>query len=343
MIACLFLVSVVLAGCNSNSKDDSTKSQEVSGGNSSSAQTIVLKAGHNGPTDFPYHKGLEFFAKKVEEKTNGQVKVEIYPNAQLGDQRQMIEGLQLGTLDICITATADLAQFVPETDVLNLPFIFRDLQHSYKVADGAIGEKLAKLVEQKGNVKVLGWWSAGVRSVFDSEKPITKPEDLKGMKIRTMPNKTDVDSFNALGAIATPIPYSELYTALQQGVVKAAENDPMSYYQMKFYEVCKYYSLTEHYINGGNRPLLISLKTWDKLNDSHKQAIQEAAKEATDYERKVFEDESQRYMKKLEEVGVKINTVDKEPFRNAMVKVWEEVGKRSPEIKQLIDDIQNVK
>jgi tripartite ATP-independent transporter DctP family solute receptor len=333
LLVILLSAILVIAGCG---RPADTRQQAASG-------PIVLKAGHNGPTSFPYHKGLEFFAKEVAEKSNGKMKVDIYPSAQLGDQRQMVEGLQLGTIDLCITATSDLAQFVPETDVLNLPFLFRDLQHSYKVADGAIGDKLAKAVEQKANLKVLGWWSAGVRSVFNSQKPIETPEDLKGMKIRTMPNKTDVDSFNALGAIATPIPYSELYTALQQDVIKAAENDPMSYYQMKFYEVCKYYSLTEHYINGGNRPLLISMKTWAKLSDEQKKIITEAAKKATDYERKLFEDESAKTMKLLEEKGVKINQVNKVAFQSAMSTVWDEVGKKSAETKQIITDIQNLK
>lgn len=303
-------------------------------------KTIVLKAGHNGSTDFPYHTGLEYMAKEVEQKTKGQVKIQIYPNAQLGDQRQMIEGLRMGTIDMCITATSDLAQFVPETDVLNLPFIFKSLKQSYEAMDGQVGNKLAKMVDKKANVKVLGWWSAGVRSVFNSQKPITKPEDLKGMKIRTMPNKTDMDAFNALGAIATPIPYSELYTSLQQGVVQAAENDPISYEQQKFYEICKYYSLTEHYINGSTRPLLISNITWNRLPKNVQKILITAGRHATAYERKVFEDQSNAMMKKLEAKGVKINKVDNKLFRKNMIKLWAKVGERSPETKELIDLLQ---
>lgn len=302
--------------------------------------TIVLKAGHNGTTDFPYQIGLEYMAKEVAQKTNGKVKIEIYPNAQLGDQRQMIEGLRLGTLDMCITATSDLAQFVPETDVLNLPFIFKDLKHSYRSMDGAVGKRIGKMVEQKANLKVLGWWSAGVRSVFNSQKPINKPEDLKGMKIRTMPNKTDMDAFNALGAIATPIPYSELYTSLQQGVVQAAENDPISFEQQKFYEICKYYSLTEHYINGGTRPLLISMITWNRLPKNVQKILVTAGRNATNYERKVFEDLSAKAMQDLEGKGVIINKVDNSLFRKNMVKLWEKVGERSPETKTLINMLQ---
>lgn len=302
--------------------------------------TIVLKAGHNGTTDYPYHLGLEYMAKEVAEKTNGRVKIQIYPNAQLGDQRQMVEGLRLGTIDMCITATSDLAQFVPETDVLNLPFIFKDLQHSYRAMDGEVGKRIEKLVEKKANLKVLGWWSAGVRSIFNSQKPIYKPEDLKGMKIRTMPNKTDMEAFNALGAIATAIPYSELYTALQQGVVQAAENDPISFEQQKFYEICTYYSLTEHYINGSTRPLLISMHTWKKLPKDVQNIIVTAGQNATDYERKVFEELSAKAMKELEAKGVKINKVDNEPFRKNMVKLWEKVGERSPEMKTLIELLQ---
>ncbi len=302
--------------------------------------TIVLKAGHNGTTDFPYHTGLEYMAKEVAEKTNGRVKIQIYPNAQLGDQRQMVEGLRLGTIDMCITATSDLAQFVPETDVLNLPFIFKDLNHSYQAMDGVVGNRLGKMVEKKANLRVLGWWSAGVRSVFNSKKPVTKPEDLKGMKIRTMPNKTDMEAFNALGAIATPIPYSELYTSLQQEVVQAAENDPISFEQQKFYEICSYYSLTEHYINGGTRPLLISMHTWNRLPKDIQKIIMTAGRNATNYERKLFEEQSTKAMQQLEAKGVKINKVDNALFRKNMIKLWEKVGERSPETKKLIDLLQ---
>lgn len=301
---------------------------------------IVLKAGHNGTTDFPYHTGLEYMAKEVAEKTNGRVKIQIYPNAQLGDQRQMVEGLRLGTLDLCITATSDLAQFVPETDVLNLPFIFKSLEHSYQAMDGEVGNRIGKLVEKKANVKVLGWWSAGVRSIFNTQKPIYKPEDLKGMKIRTMPNKTDMEAFNALGAVSTPIPYSELYTALQQEVVQAAENDPISYDMQKFYEICPYYSLTEHYINGATRPLLISMITWNKLPKDVQKIILSAGRNATDHERKVFEQKSAESMKLLESKGVKINKVDNALFRKPMVKLWDKIGQRSPEFKTLIDLLQ---
>lgn len=335
-LLCLLVVSLVAVGCGGDKKPAAPQA-------SAPAAPIVLKVGHNGSTDFPYHKGLEVFAKEVGEKTGGKVKIEIFPSAQLGDQRQMIEGLRLGTIDMCVTSSADMAQFVPETDVLNLPFIFRDLKHSYQVADGPIGKQLAEITEKKANVKVLAWWSSGVRSVFNSQKAIKTPEDLKGMKIRTQPNKTDVAAFNALGAIATPIAYSELYTALQQDVVKGAENDPMSYFQQKFFEVCKYYSMTEHLINGGNRPLLISMKTWAKLSDDQKKVIEAAAKVAEAYERKYFENESDKTMKMLVDKGVIVNNVDKAPFQKRMTVVWDEVGAKSPVAKQLIIDIQNTK
>jgi len=279
----------------------------------------------------------------VQKKTNGELKIKIYANAQLGDQRQLIEGLQLGTVDGCCTAAPDFAQFVPEADILSLPFLFRSIEHGYKTMDGPVGDKLAKIAEEKAGIKVLGWLSYGKRSIFNSKKPINSPEDLKGMKIRTMPSQVDVKSFNALGAVATPIPYHELYTALQQGVIEGAENDPISFYSMKFYEVCKYYSLTEHYINGANAPLLIGLKSWNKLSDKQKLVLMEAAKGAVKLERQVVEEKAILFLEKLKEAGVLVNTVDKAPFIEKMKTVWEDVSSGRPEIALLIRQVQAVK
>lgn len=307
------------------------------------AKEVILRFGHNSSVEWPYQDALEYLAKECAEKTNGELIIEIYPNAQLGDQRQLIEGLQLGTVDGCCTAAPDFAQFVPEADVLSLPFLFRSIEHGYKVMDGPVGDKLAKIAEEKANIKVLGWMSYGKRSIFNSKKPIYTPEDVKGMKIRTMTSQIDVQSFNALGAVATPIPYHELYTALQQGVVEGAENDPINFYLMKFYEVCKYYSLTEHYINGAKAPLLIGLKAWNKLSDKHKLVIMEAAKGAIALERQVVADNTSVFLEKLKEAGVMINTVDRAPFIEKMKVVWGDVSSGRPEIALLIKQIQAVK
>jgi len=306
------------------------------------AQEVVLRFGHNSAIDYPYQDALEYLANECAEKTNGELIIEIYPNAQLGDQRQMIEGLQLGTVDGCCTAATDFSQFVPEADVLCLPFIFKNMEHSYRVMDGPVGDKIAQIAEEEANIKVLGYLSVGKRSIFNSEKPIYTPEDLKGMKIRTMPGKVDVMAFNTIGAVATPIPYHELYTALQQGVIAGAENDPISFYTQKFYEVCKYYSLTEHYINGAYSPMLIGLKAWNKLSDKQKLVMLEAAKGAIEFERKYHEDQTSIYMEKLKEVGVQINKVDREPFIEAMSPVWAEVSAGRPEVELLIKQIQAV-
>ncbi len=204
------------------------------------AATIILKAGHSANPDEPYHVGLLEFARIVAEKTNGQVEVQIFPNNQLGNEKEMIEGLLLGTLDITVPSNGVVTNFVPELGIFDLPFLFRDRPHMYKVMDGPVGQELNGAMQKKG-FRLLGFYEAGIRHIM-TKKPINSFEDLQGLKIRTMQVPAHVASFNAFGANATPLAYGELYGALQTGVVDGAEAANTNYNSKKFYEVAPHWA-----------------------------------------------------------------------------------------------------
>ncbi|BBI53814.1 hypothetical protein HORIV_62350 [Vreelandella olivaria] len=205
---------------------------------SSWAESLVLRAGHSANLSEPYQKGLEKFAEVVERETNGEVTVQIFPNNQLGNEREMIEGLLLGTLDIAVPTNGVLTNFVSELSIFDLPFLFDDRQHMYRVMDGEVGERLAGSMQDNG-FKLLGFYEAGVRHIVTQE-PVNSIEDLERQSIRTMQIPAHVASFNAFGANASPLAYSELYAALESGVVDGAEAAFTNYQAQRFYEVAPY-------------------------------------------------------------------------------------------------------
>lgn len=176
----------------------------------------VIKLGHVLDTKHPYHIGSEFFAKRVKELTHGRIEVQVYPSSQLGNERESAEALQIGTVEMAAITTAVTSRFVKELEIFNLPFLFRDFQHLYKVVDGKFGEELNGATQRKG-LRIVGWWVGGSRSIY-ARKPISDLASMKGLKIRTMETPLIIATWKALGLIPTPIPFSEVYTALQQGV-----------------------------------------------------------------------------------------------------------------------------
>jgi tripartite ATP-independent transporter DctP family solute receptor len=204
-------------------------------------QRLVLKAGHTSNTDEPYHGGLLEFARIVEERSGGRIGVEIYPSSQLGNERMMIEGLLLGTLDIVVTANGSATSFVPPLGILDLPFLFRDRQHMYQVLDGAVGETLRKRALERG-FRILGFLDAGVRHIMTRGTPVEALDDLRGLKIRTMPVPAHLASFKAFGAQAVPINYGEMYGSLQTGLIDGAEAANTNFTRKKFYEVAPHWA-----------------------------------------------------------------------------------------------------
>jgi tripartite ATP-independent transporter DctP family solute receptor len=296
-----------------------------------------LKIGHSLDVEHPVHKSLVFMAEKLEKKSAGKVILKIYPGEQLGSEREMIEQVQMGSLDMTKVSTSPLESFVPVFSVFSVPYLFRDSDHFWNVLDGPIGERLKK-AGQRVELKGLCYYDAGSRSFYTKEKPILTPADLVGMKIRVQESKTSMQMIEALGASPTPIAWGELYTSLQQGVVDGAENNPPSFYRSRHFEVCKFYSLDEHTMVPDI--VLISMKTWNKLPQEVRQMVQEAADESAQYQRKLWKEATKEALEQVQAQGVKIYNPDKSAFREKVKQMHEsykgtEVGELMAEIDKL--------
>lgn len=301
------------------------------------SNTKSLKLAHSLDVTHPVHKGMEYMAEKVAEKSNGQLTIEIYPSQQLGTERQCLELLQIGSLAMTKVSAAVMENFEPKIQIFSLPYIFRSREHAYEVQDGPIGKGLLEQSE-KYWLRGLTYFDAGQRS-FYTKKPVRTPEDLEGMKIRVQESVTAINLVRALDGAPTPISWGELYTALQQGVVDGAENNPPSFYLSRHYEVCKYYTLNEH--TSVPDILVISTVAWNNLNEQEKQWLEEAAAEATDYQRILWQEAEQEALDAVQAAGVEIIRPDKTPFAEKTRILFEDY-KDKPEMYQLIQQIQAV-
>ena len=285
---------------------------------------VVLKAGHVLAPVHPYHVGMEKFAELVAEKTGGQVKVEVFHSAQLGNERELVEALQMGTTDVCLISTAPMAGFSKDFLVYDLPYLFTSPEQAYEILDGPIGQASMEGIK-KAELIGLAFWENGFRNITNSKRELVKPEDLKGLKIRTMENKIHMATFKALGADPTPIASGEVFTALQQKTVDGQENPLTGIYTSKYYEVQKYLSITEHFYSPA--PLLIGLEAWNKLNPEQQKAVQAAADEAKAFQRELNQKEVAQAQKELEARGMTITTVDKAVWKAAMAPIYKEFEK----------------
>jgi len=207
--------------------------------------TKYLKLAHGLDSTHPVHKGMVFMQERLAEISDGKLQIEIYPSQQLGTERQALELLQIGSLAMTKVSGAVMESFAPKIKCLSLPYVFRDREHTYNVQDGKVGRDLL-IQSEKFWLRGLGYFDAGQRSFYTKEKSIEKPDDLKGLKIRVQESVMAMNLVRTLGGAPTPISWGELYTALQQGVVDGAENNPPSFVSSRHYEICKYYSLNEH-------------------------------------------------------------------------------------------------
>ena len=287
---------------------------------------FVLKAAHNGSASHPFDDGYQMFKQVIETDTNGRVEVQVFPAEQLGTEEQVNEMLQAGTSAINITGSAALSNWVPEAELFNLPFIFSDSAHMYRVLDGPIGQRIANSIENKLGVVFLGWMYSGNRNAWNNKRPIKKPSDMKGLKIRVMGSAVLVDTFNALGAQATPMSFGEVYTSIQQGVIDGAETDHIDLQVEKFYEVTKYVSLTGHMFLPA--ALIMSRKVFDKLPADIQTVVFKAGHAATNYERMVIVGKTLEALEFLKKKGIKFFEVDKKPFQDAVKSVYTKNAKR---------------
>jgi tripartite ATP-independent transporter DctP family solute receptor len=244
-------------------------------------------------------------------QSKGKMRIQIYPSEQLGTERQCLELLQIGSLDMTKVSAGSLENFSPNIKVFGLPFLFRDREHSYSVLDSDIGSDLLSGTE-KYWLKGLAYYDAGARSFYTREKKIQNPNDLNGLKIRVMESKTAFDMVKILGGSPTPISYGELYTSLQQGVVDGAENNPPSFYLSKHYEVCKFYTLDEHTILPD--VLLMSTHTWNSLSKQQKEWVNNSVKLSVIEQRKLWAKSEKESLEAVKEAGVEIIIPDKKLF-----------------------------
>ncbi|WP_158046855.1 TRAP transporter substrate-binding protein [Skermanella pratensis] len=288
-------------------------------GGQAMAADHVIKAGHGTQTTHPTHLALVKFAELADRKTGGAVKVEIYPDRQLGEEREMVEGLQLGSVDMAVVSTGPLLAFVPQIGVIDLPFVFKDSAHAYKVLDGEVGQTLLKKMEAKGIVG-LAWWENGWRHLT-TKKPIAQPADMKGMKLRTMQNPVHIAAFKEIGASPIPMAWGEVFTSLGQGVIDAQENPITIIYSNSLWEVQKYVTLTGHVY--GPHAVMLSEAKWSTLPADIQAKLREAVTEATAYQREQSHRLEAEQLVKLQEKGMVIETVDTTPFRTATAGIAE--------------------
>jgi tripartite ATP-independent transporter DctP family solute receptor len=282
---------------------------------------------------------MEFMAQKVDEKSNGKLKIKIYPSQQLGSERELLELLQIGSLDITKVSAAVLENFAPKIQVFSLPYLFRNDEHKFEVFDSDIGKKLL-LQPQEYWLRGLTYYDAGFRSFYTKSKPIETPADLNGLKMRVQESAMAIALVNNLGGSPTPISWGELYSALQQGIVDGAENNPPSFHTSRHYEVCNYYSLNEH--TAVPDILLIGTKTWNKLTDQEQQWLQEAADESAIHQRKLWAEAEKEALEVVKEAGVKINQPDKEPFMKMTQPIYDQIQENNPELYDLAERIRQV-
>lgn len=329
ILVVITILALVLTGCGRPTED------ATPGEGGKEGEKIVIKVGHTGAPDHYYQDGLEKFAELVDKKTNGQVEIQIYPSDQLGGQRQELEGCMVGTHDMVLVSTMIISNFDKSAGVFDLPFIFSNRDHVFKVLDGDIGQEVSKKLEQNG-MKVLAYWENGFRHITNSKVAIKKPEDLKGLKIRVPESPVYIDTFTTLGAAATPMAFGEVFSALQLKTVDGQENPAAHVIHNAFYEVQDYLSLTGHFYTA--EPLVMSKDLFDKMPEDVQKALIEAAEEARDFERKLAADQEADFIKQIKEKGMTVvEDVDIAAFQKAVEPVYD---KYRQEYGDLIDRIQ---
>lgn len=317
---------LVLAGCSSepSSEPNSEPSSKPSADSSSGSEEVfILKAGQVGPPTHSYQIGLENFAKDLEEATNGKVKIEIFGGGQLGGERDMTEQVSLGTLDMAVITSGVVGNFVPNLGALEMPFIFRDLEHVYKTLDSEIGDELLAQMENSG-IKGLGLWENGYRNFTNNKKEIISPDDMKGLKMRTIENEVFVDTYKALGADPTPIAWPEVYTSIQQGVVDGMDNSLGVIASTKGYEVQSFLSETGIYY--ASAVLMMSKEKFDALPNDIQEIIIKLGKEHAVKQRALNQEMESAQRQELIDNGVKITPVedlDMDAFKAAVQSVYE--------------------
>lgn len=304
-----------------------------------SKKTKTIKLAHGLDTKHSVHIAMLKMSDDLYKLSNGTLKINVYPSQQLGTERECLELLQIGSLEMTKVSAAVLENFAPKMKVLGLPYLFRDREHSFNVLDGVIGQELLDDGIQFW-LKGLGFYDAGSRSFYSKDKAINSPEDLKGLKVRVMESVSAMNMVRSLGGSPTPISWGELYTSLQQGVVDAAENNPPSFYLSRHYEVCKNYTLDEHTVVPDI--LIGSTHFWNALTDQEKEWVKTAIKNSVAYQRELWLNAEKEALTEVEKAGVNIIRPDKTIFSDMVQPIYDEIQK-DEKVHKLIQRIRNTK
>ena len=304
-------------------------------------QVEVLKLAHNLDQTTSVHKAMELMAKRLAELSGGTMRIDIYPSGQLGQEREYIELLQIGSLAMTKVSASPMEGFVPEMRVFSIPYVFRDEDHLWRFLESEKGKAMLAKGEDK-RLRGIGYYDAGSRSFYSqcgTNRPIRRPGDLSGLKVRVQESQTSVRMIQALGGSATPISWGELYTALQQGVVDAAENNPPSFYHSKHCEACKLYTIDEH--TSVPDVMLISSYIWNNLNAQQQAWLQQAVDESVKYQRVLWAEATREALEAVKAAGVEVVYPDKTEFQ-AQVQSMHESYRGEPiyDLLQYIKDMQ---
>ena len=300
------------------------------------AQTL-LRSSDTHPDGYPTVEGVKAMAAEVKEKTQGRICIEVFPSSQLGEEKDTIEQTQFGVIDMIRASFGSFNDIVPITQTVSLPYLYKSDEHLHKVMDGPIGQEIAKGFEEHGLVP-LAYYDGGARSFYNAKKPIKTVEDLKGLKFRVMQNDVFVDMMTALGATATPMPYGEVYSSIQTGVIDGAENNFPSYDSSGHAEVAKYFTLDQHLMV----PELVAVAktSWDKLSPEDQAIMREAAQNSATLQRRLWAEQEKASEDKVAAAGAEIiKDVDKTAFIEAMAPVYEKYV-TTPEARDLVKRIQ---
>jgi tripartite ATP-independent transporter DctP family solute receptor len=302
-----------------------------------SQQKMVIKASDVHPLGYPTVEAIVRMGAKLEKASNGRLTLQMYPQMQLGGEKEMIEQAQVGALQIARISVGALGPVIDELNVFNMPFIFRDEAHMRKVIDGPIGDELLQKISANAQTRLiaLGWMDAGTRNVY-SNKPVTKPSDLKGMKVRMMGNPIFVETMNAMGGNGVAMGFNELYSAMQTGVVDGAENNEPTVLAQNHYQVAKVYSLTGHLIIP--EMFVFSKVSWDKLGKDDQALLRKFSREAQFEQRKLWDEKTAKATEELKAKGVQFVPADKEAFFKATQPVRDKYGAKYSALLQRILD-----
>ncbi|MBP1689947.1 MAG: dicarboxylate transporter, DctP subunit [Deltaproteobacteria bacterium] len=300
-------------------------SAAMAAGPATAQQKTIIKFAHHAPVTFPYQDGALKFKEVAERLSGGRIEVQVLGGAQLGGERDLLEGVRLGTVQMAIGAGA-LANFAPAYNVVQLPFLIKNQEHMVKIADGPAGKLLSQRIEQQGGFKVLGYFSTGDSGIQTVKGPVRTPADLKGAKIRVMENPALIESMRALGANPTPLPFPEVYTSIKQGVVDGATIDYTALWTTKVYEAIKYVTEPGFHFLAEPRPVVMSVKFFSSQPADVQKWIMAAATEAIAHERSVFTARQSKAIEDLRAKGIIFVKMDDAAFLEVMRPVWQRVA-----------------